>query len=82
MSLCRCESRAERALLYPALGSILGSWCGAYPLALDWDRPWQAYPLPPVFGAIAGYIIGSGTGLFVSVVIWLGSTDIGDKKVV
>ena len=81
MNLCRCESRAERALLYPALGSVLGSWCGAYLLALDWDRPWQAYPLPPVFGAIAGYIMGSGTGLFVSVVIWLGSTEFADKKV-
>jgi phosphatidylinositol glycan class F len=52
------------------------------PLALDWDRPWQAYPLPPAFGAIAGYIVGSGAGLLVSIVMWLVSKETVGKKVV
>ncbi|KAJ7075418.1 GPI biosynthesis protein family Pig-F-domain-containing protein [Mycena belliarum] len=49
----------ERALLYPAVGTILGCWAGAIPIALDWDRPWQAWPLTPAFGAVAGYIVSS-----------------------
>ncbi|KAG5635370.1 hypothetical protein H0H81_011517 [Sphagnurus paluster] len=49
----------ERALVYPALGAALGCWAGTIPLALDWDRPWQAYPLPPAYGALAGHILAS-----------------------
>ncbi|KAJ7201102.1 GPI biosynthesis protein family Pig-F-domain-containing protein, partial [Mycena pura] len=49
----------ERALLYPAVGTVLGAWVGAIPIALDWDRPWQAWPLTPAAGAIAGYILAS-----------------------
>ncbi|KAG1748211.1 hypothetical protein EDB19DRAFT_1905264 [Suillus lakei] len=35
----------------------------ALPIALDWDRPWQAWPLTPLFGGIAGYIVGSPPAL-------------------
>ncbi|KAK7683583.1 hypothetical protein QCA50_013421 [Cerrena zonata] len=49
----------DRALLYPVIGTVLGCWAGAIPLGLDWERPWQQWPLPPVYGAISGYIIGS-----------------------
>ncbi|KAL4076845.1 GPI biosynthesis protein family Pig-F-domain-containing protein [Scleroderma yunnanense] len=31
----------ERAIVYPAIGTVLGAWFGAFPIALDWDRPWQ-----------------------------------------
>jgi hypothetical protein len=31
----------ERALVYPAIGAVLGTWLGVLPMALDWDRPWQ-----------------------------------------
>ncbi|KAF8624692.1 hypothetical protein AX17_007023 [Amanita inopinata Kibby_2008] len=53
----------ERALVYPVLGALAGSWLGAIPIALDWDRPWQAWPLTPAFGAIAGFMIGSLSAL-------------------
>jgi len=56
----------ERALLYPAVGTVLGCWAGAFPIALDWDRPWQAWPLTSASCAILGYIIGSIVALFVS----------------
>ncbi|KAJ7608422.1 GPI biosynthesis protein family Pig-F-domain-containing protein [Roridomyces roridus] len=47
----------ERALLYSTVGTLFGAWLGAIPIALDWDRPWQAWPLTPAFGAILGYIL-------------------------
>ncbi|KAG1847878.1 GPI biosynthesis protein family Pig-F-domain-containing protein [Suillus subalutaceus] len=61
----------ERALVYPAVASLLGAWLGALPIALDWDRPWQAWPLTPLFGGIAGYIVGSLSALSVSALKWL-----------
>ncbi|KAF7343346.1 Phosphatidylinositol-glycan biosynthesis class F protein [Mycena venus] len=49
----------ERAMLYPAVGTFVGCWLGAIPIALDWDRPWQAWPLTPAVGAVVGYIFSS-----------------------
>lgn len=40
------------------IGTILTTWLLVIPLALDWDRPWQSFPLPPAFGAILGFILG------------------------
>ncbi|KAF8909756.1 GPI biosynthesis protein family Pig-F-domain-containing protein [Gymnopilus junonius] len=59
----------ERALVYPAIGTVLGCWLGVIPIALDWDRPWQAWPLTPAFAAIAGYIVSSITALTVNSVV-------------
>ncbi|OCF41062.1 hypothetical protein I317_05073 [Kwoniella heveanensis CBS 569] len=53
----RPESPLERALVYPAVGALLGAWVGVIPIALDWDRPWQSYPLTPAFGSIIGFIL-------------------------
>jgi len=53
----------ERALVYPVLGTLIGAWAGAFPLALDWDRPWQAWPLVPAYGAVFGHVLGSGYAL-------------------
>lgn len=54
------KSPYERALVYPPLGALAGAWLGALPLALDWDRPWQAWPITPILGATVGYIVGGG----------------------
>ncbi|KAI0827321.1 GPI biosynthesis protein family Pig-F-domain-containing protein [Trametes gibbosa] len=56
----------ERALVYPAIGAVMGCWAGAIPIGLDWERPWQAWPLTPVFGAVGGYIMGSLAALMTS----------------
>jgi len=56
----------ERALVYPAVGTFIGCWIGIIPIALDWDRPWQAWPLTPTFGAIGGYILSSMCALTVN----------------
>lgn len=42
------------------LCTLVGAWLGAFPIPLDWDRPWQVWPIPCVIGALAGYIIGLG----------------------
>jgi len=49
----------EKILVYQAIGTIVGSWLGVIPISLDWDRPWQAWPLTPAFSAIGGYIVAS-----------------------
>jgi len=46
---------------------LAGSWIGVIPIALDWDRPWQAWPLTPAFCAIGGYIVASLVVLTVSI---------------
>lgn len=38
---CRPRNQIERALVYPAIGTVLGCWAGVIPVGLDWDRPWQ-----------------------------------------
>ncbi|XP_010278188.1 PREDICTED: uncharacterized protein C1450.15-like isoform X1 [Nelumbo nucifera] len=42
----------------PAHGTVIGAWLGAWPIPLDWERPWQEWPISVSYGAIAGYIIG------------------------
>ncbi|XP_033336868.2 phosphatidylinositol glycan anchor biosynthesis class F [Megalopta genalis] len=37
--------------------TFLGTWLGAIVIPLDWDRPWQAWPIPCVMGALLGYMI-------------------------
>ncbi|KAJ9121069.1 hypothetical protein QFC24_005050 [Naganishia onofrii] len=57
---CELEPRTqlERATVYPVFGALIGAWFGVIPLALDWDRPWQTWPLPPVLTSIIGFIFG------------------------
>ncbi|WVQ79352.1 hypothetical protein IAT38_001449 [Cryptococcus sp. DSM 104549] len=54
----RTENPIERALVYPPVGALLGAWLGALPIPLDWDRPWQSYPLTIAFASILGFIFG------------------------
>ncbi|KAL7053320.1 hypothetical protein AAHC03_025486 [Spirometra sp. Aus1] len=39
-------------------GTLFGTWASAFFLILDWDRPWQAWPIPCVVGALVGDIFG------------------------
>jgi len=61
------ENVVEKTLVYQAIGTLSGSWIGVIPIALDWDRPWQAWPLTPAFCAIGGYIVASLAVLAVNV---------------
>ncbi|WOL07344.1 phosphatidylinositol-glycan biosynthesis class F protein isoform X1 [Canna indica] len=42
----------------PAQGAILGAWLGAWPMPLDWEKPWQEWPICVTYGAVAGYLFG------------------------
>ncbi|CAA0816388.1 Unknown protein [Striga hermonthica] len=41
-----------------AHGAVIGAWFGAWPMPLDWERPWQEWPICVTYGAIFGYSIG------------------------
>ncbi len=51
-------SPIETSLWWTVIGSIVGAWLGAVPIPLDWDRPWQLWPISCVIGTLLGYIIG------------------------
>ncbi|KAG7528036.1 hypothetical protein FFLO_06456 [Filobasidium floriforme] len=67
---CELDLRTslERATVYPVYGTLIGTWCGVIPMALDWDRPWQAYPLTLAFGSILGFIASGFASFSVSAV--------------
>ncbi|XP_059174326.1 phosphatidylinositol-glycan biosynthesis class F protein-like [Physella acuta] len=54
----------ETIVYMTTIGSLLGSWLGAIPIPLDWDRPWQEWPVTCVVGALGGY---SGGLLFAAI---------------
>ncbi|KAJ9603098.1 Glycosylphosphatidylinositol (GPI) anchor assembly protein [Cladophialophora chaetospira] len=41
-----------------SVGTFVGGWIGAIPIALDWDRDWQAWPCTVVWGVVAGWMVG------------------------
>ncbi|EAS34847.3 glycosylphosphatidylinositol anchor biosynthesis protein 11 [Coccidioides immitis RS] len=55
-------SRPVDSVWGAAVGTGLGAWLGAVPIPLDWDRPWQAYPITIATGAYLGYALGSSMG--------------------
>ena len=60
---------------------MLGGWLGAFPIPLDWDRPWQVsfkklrileakiqvWPISCTYGAMSGYLLGLSACAFVNV---------------
>ncbi|KFP02941.1 phosphatidylinositol-glycan biosynthesis class F protein [Calypte anna] len=48
----------ESSLQITTICSILGAWFGAFPIPLDWDRPWQVWPISCSLGATFGYLAG------------------------
>ncbi|GAB9465309.1 hypothetical protein Gpo141_00002720 [Globisporangium polare] len=58
----RAHSREELLLASSAIGATLGAYLGALPIPLDWDRPWQQWPLTCVYGALAGHALGLVAG--------------------
>ncbi|KAG0279658.1 hypothetical protein BGZ97_009538 [Linnemannia gamsii] len=81
----------EAAFYCQGMMAIFGAWLGSIVIPLDWDRPWQAWPVPCVLGAFMFYCIGTVVGLVVSIVmrqraarrefgIGPGTTQAGSKK--
>ncbi|GJJ75197.1 GPI ethanolamine phosphate transferase 2/3 subunit F [Entomortierella parvispora] len=63
------ETYTEAALYCQGMMAIFGAWLGSIVIPLDWDRPWQAWPVPCVLGAFLFYMIGTVVGLIVSIVM-------------
>ncbi|EXJ69609.1 uncharacterized protein A1O5_07645 [Cladophialophora psammophila CBS 110553] len=40
------------------VGSFIGGWVGAIPMALDWDREWQKWPCTVIWGVVIGWTVG------------------------
>ena len=47
----------EQFLYFQCLGVIIGSWASAVVIPLDWDRDWQVWPIPCIFGCVCGYVL-------------------------
>lgn len=52
------QSLKDAVALFPALGALVGAFCGAWALPLDWGTEWQVWPVPNAAGAIAGNFLG------------------------
>ncbi|KAM5477111.1 Glycosylphosphatidylinositol (GPI) anchor assembly protein [Microsporum audouinii] len=55
-------SKAVDTVWGATIGMALGAWLGAVPIPLDWDRPWQVYPITIITGAYIGYVLGCWVG--------------------
>jgi phosphatidylinositol glycan class F len=49
-------------LLGMSTGACVGSWIGAIPIPLDWDREWQKWPVTIVVGLYIGAVVGKLVG--------------------
>ncbi|KAJ4851109.1 hypothetical protein Tsubulata_022081 [Turnera subulata] len=49
----------EYMICIPAHGAVIGGWLGAWPMPLDWERPWQEWPICVTYGAIMGYLVST-----------------------
>ncbi|EGG03617.1 uncharacterized protein MELLADRAFT_117286 [Melampsora larici-populina 98AG31] len=53
------KNELEIVLMWPAIGTCIGTWLGGIPIPLDWDRQWQTWPITCVFGASIGHFLGT-----------------------
>lgn len=52
------DSTSRRRFYYCVICTSIGCWLSPVVVPLDWDRPWQAWPIPGVVGALLGYCGG------------------------
>lgn len=46
-------------LISNAFLTVCGAWLGAVVIPLDWNTPWQQWPIPCYLGAIGGYLLSN-----------------------
>jgi len=51
---CESSSKVARLLFCCSIGPVVGAWAGSFPIPLDWDRPWQTWPVTCSLGCVAG----------------------------
>lgn len=47
--------------------TVIGAWCGAFPIPLDWDRWWQRWPITCFVSATIGALLSP---LFTYIWLW------------
>lgn len=76
------NSRNEIALLdylqHNAVAALIGAWCGSVVAPLDWDRAWQAYPIPNMIGGLVGLALSNAYTLLLT---GLAAFDVSKKNV-
>ncbi|KAJ2744804.1 hypothetical protein GGI20_002657 [Coemansia sp. BCRC 34301] len=60
--------------------TFLASWASAYFIPLDWDRPWQKWPIPIVGGAFLGNLVGLLYVLLRCFILPLAKADFADTE--
>lgn len=66
----RIEVTHLELLQYNALGTLIGAWSGSVVAPLDWDREWQAYPIPNMVGGLIGFTIANTHTMLSLMVDW------------
>lgn len=46
-------------LVNNAMMTVCGAWLGAVVIPLDWNTPWQKWPIPCYLGAIGGFLLSN-----------------------
>lgn len=76
------STRNEIALLeylqQNAVAALIGAWGGSAVSPLDWDRAWQAYPIPNMIGGLVGLAASNAYTLLIT---GLTAFDINKKNV-
>ncbi|XP_064403708.1 phosphatidylinositol-glycan biosynthesis class F protein-like [Halichondria panicea] len=49
----RFSRASEIGVYFGCIAALLGAWVGAFPILLDWRRPWQVWPIPCSIAAVA-----------------------------
>ena len=57
------ESKTERVIRTCGVWSMIGTMVGVSAFPLDWDEPWQEYPLPIVVMCTVGFFVGAAFSL-------------------
>lgn len=52
------DTEQRQQELGAAAGAVVGAWLGAFVIPLDWDRPWQTWPVSCCVGAQLGSAVG------------------------
>lgn len=63
LTVFKIEKTYRVILSNPVLSSsflgVVGTWLGVVPIPLDWDRPWQQWPITLLCGAYGGAFLGT-----------------------
>lgn len=46
-------------LVSSAMMTVCGAWVGAVVIPLDWNTPWQKWPIPCYLGAVLGFLLSN-----------------------